>query len=84
MAKVKVKFFAIVFDATGVQELDIEVKDSTKLKTIKNLLLEKYPLLKNLEKRIPIIVLVNGENVSDDYTLRDGDEIAFLPPAAGG
>jgi molybdopterin synthase sulfur carrier subunit len=31
-----------------------------------------------------IIVAVNHQVVTRDYTLRDGDEVAFYPPVTGG
>ena len=40
----------------------------------------EYPFLKNMN----YLIAVNQEVIKDNIALRDGDEIALMPPFAGG
>ena len=83
--KVRVKYFSILRDYTGRVEEEIELPDNAKLVDLLAKISEKYPELAELsDDNIPAIALVNGKYVKLDYKLRDGDEVALMPPASGG
>lgn len=82
--KVKVKFLALVADVIGATDITLELSKPTKLGDLVKFLLDKYPVLKELEKKIPITILVNGIRVSENKVLSEGDEVALMPPASGG
>lgn len=85
MVKVKVKYFSLLRDYTGRVEEEIELEDKPRLKDLLDKIAEKYPDLKLLsDDSVPAIALVNGKYVDGNHELKDGDEIALMPPASGG
>ncbi len=76
--KVNVLLFGSLIDKTGISSIVFEnIKTSDKL--IEELS-EKYLIL----KKTKFAVAVNQTIVKDNVRLNDGDEIALLPPFAGG
>lgn len=85
--KVKVKPFAIFRDIIGKAELTLEFDSEISVDKLINYLKEMFPDISTYidEYEIePVIVLVNGRPATEKTILRDGDEVAFFPPAAGG
>ncbi len=83
--KVKVKYFSLLRDYTRRVEEEIELPDNARLEDLLNKIAEKYPELKTLsDDGVPAIPLVNGRYVDTKYKLRNGDEVALMPPASGG
>jgi len=76
--KNKVLLFGILEDIVGSKEIIISESNSSD-KLLKNLK-EQYPKLKNKTFQIA----VNQQIINTNTTLNDGDEIALLPPFAGG
>ncbi len=83
MPIVKVKFFSLYSDVAG-PETTLKLSNKASLSDLVNRVVEKYPGLQELFKKIKPLVLVNGEKVDSNYMLKDGDEVAFIPPASGG
>lgn len=85
MVKVKVKYFSLLRDYTGKVEEEVELEDKPRLKDLLDKIAEKYPDLKLLsDDSVPAIALVNGKYVDENHELKDGDEVALMPPASGG
>jgi len=83
--KILIKFLAAVSDYTGIHKTELEVdNDEIRFGEILKIIREKYPGLKDIEKKVPIIILLNGRKPSPDDIVREGDKIAFLPPISGG
>ncbi len=93
--KVKVKALADLWEAVGKKrELLVELKDGATVLDLVNKLVEQYgePLRKILvgEKgglSDSIVVLVNRTEIgkgAEETVLKDGDEVTFMPPVAGG
>ncbi|NQY11556.1 MAG: MoaD/ThiS family protein [Flavobacteriales bacterium] len=76
--KVHIKLFAATAEATGIEELTLE--DFTDMAVLQDYLFRQYPALKDLS----FIIAHNQEVKQLDFALEDGDEIAILPPFAGG
>ncbi len=74
----KVLFFGRFKDITGTGE--VEVEGFKNLSDLKAYLFEKYPKLRGET----FAIAVNFEIVHSDVELNDNDEIALLPPIAGG
>jgi len=93
MPKIKVIFFSILKDITKKKEDTLEI-ESTVASAIQKLILKygddlRQKLLDdNGNVRKHIVTYVNGKDVryltGFETKLFDGDEIAFLPAAAGG
>jgi sulfur-carrier protein len=75
-------YFAFVKDKTGVEFDLLDLPSDTSVKSLIHLILEKHPALSNIIDMIQISV--NYKIVDVDTILKDGDEIAFLPPISGG
>ncbi|ABP50411.1 molybdopterin synthase subunit MoaD [Pyrobaculum arsenaticum DSM 13514] len=90
----RVKFLATLYDLTGVLKTEVEVPDGITVGRLVDLLNEKFPklraeILDEGGKLKPMYnILVNGRSVDWlkglDTELKDGDEVVFIPPAAGG
>ncbi|MGB1243363.1 MAG: MoaD/ThiS family protein [Chitinophagales bacterium] len=77
--QVNVLFWGILTDVAQTKK--IEVENITELSVLRKQLLEQYPKLAAYSHHIA----VNQEIVHEDcFVLQDGDEIALLPPYAGG
>lgn len=77
-----VKLFGSLREEAGAKELEIELPDGSRVADLRELLADRHPLLERLGSRIAISV--NFEMADDGQPLADGDEVAFLPPVAGG
>ena len=75
----KVNYLGMLIDQTGKHEESISLSDN-KLSSLDAALKEKYPILKELRYKI----VVNHEVASNDLEMQLTDEIALLPPFAGG
>jgi sulfur-carrier protein len=75
----KVLFFAHLRDAVGEEFLSVDASGKT-VEELKADLSAKY----NLPKMDTVMTAVNEEFASNDEIIRDGDEIAFIPPVSGG
>jgi molybdopterin converting factor subunit 1 len=82
IVRVKVLFFGMLKDIVGRSEDQIEVADGARLETIFSGYAHQYPRLSELESSI--VLACNQEFCDRSAALREGDEIAFLPPVSGG
>jgi molybdopterin synthase catalytic subunit len=81
--KVRVVAFATAREALGASELDIEVPgDAPVLADLEALLIDSHPELAALWPRLA--TAVDGELAGGDAPLREGVEVALLPPVSGG
>jgi molybdopterin synthase catalytic subunit len=77
-----VKFFASYKEALGRDELDLELKDNSTVSDLIENLRNDHPKLGNLLETL--VVSVNLEYAQYDTVLKEGDEVALLPPVSGG
>jgi molybdopterin converting factor subunit 1 len=75
-----VRLFASLRDHAGAAHMTIAFEDRCDVATIRQRLKERLPA--QLIDRCAIAV--NHEYVPDDFAVRDGDEIAAIPPVSGG
>ena len=80
--RIHLLLFALYRDLTGVGELDIEVQDGLSADAALTTLRSRDERFARLPARP--VVAVNREYAQLDVRLRDGDELALLPPVAGG
>jgi len=79
--KVNVKFFALGRELVGSSNLQIELEESGGVQSLIESLKNKHPKLKELKS---FLVAVNMEYADMQQSLRDGDEVAIIPPVSGG
>jgi molybdopterin synthase catalytic subunit len=80
--RVTVRLFARLRDVTGVSELGRDVGPGATIGTIWRGLVAEFPALAEYERSIS--TAVNADYARMDQPVRDGDEVAFLPPVSGG
>ncbi len=80
--RVKVRLFAVLREAAGKDELDLEFSGAETVAAAMEQIYRQVPALQRYEAIVT--PAVNGEYASPEDTLRDGDELALIPPIAGG
>ena len=80
--RVTVKLFARLKDLAGAGELVREVPAPATVQTVWQSLTAEMPSLVEYENTMS--VAVNAEYAKMAAAVRDGDEVAFLPPVSGG
>ena len=80
--RVTVRLFARLRDLAGTGELIREVPSSSTAQAVWDDLVLEWPGLREYEKTIS--VAVNAEYARMAADVRDGDEVAFMPPVSGG
>lgn len=79
---VKVRLFARLREIAGQGELPVEVPDGYDAGALWNDLAMQYPGL--APYRSSISCAVNEDYAKFTTRLKDGDEVAFMPPVSGG
>lgn len=80
--RIRLLLFALYRDLTGVSELEIDVQDGSSAAAALATLRENDPRFVRIPDRP--VVAVNRVYAGLDVLLREGDELALLPPVAGG
>jgi MoaD family protein len=80
--KIIVKLFASYKEALGKEEIALELEDNSDISKLLDILRNDYPKLGNLMETL--VVSVNLEYADYDRKLKEGDEVALLPPVSGG
>jgi MoaE-MoaD fusion protein len=80
--RVKVRFFALLRDRAGVAEHVMELKAGAKVEEAIREVGERFPAARDVLGRAA--AAVNLEYVQGGHVLRDGDELALIPPVSGG
>ncbi|MGA8807287.1 MAG: molybdopterin converting factor subunit 1 [Thermoanaerobaculia bacterium] len=80
--KIRLLFFAVLRDIAGRNEKEIDVPEGTSAGDVWLRLRDRHPELRDYVQ--PPMIAVNESYVSAGERLHDGDELAFIPPVAGG
>jgi len=80
--KIKVRFFASYREIAGRPEEVFELRDGATLSALISKVRSVYPRLTELTD--DLIVSVNKRYAKEDLVLKEGDEVALLPPVSGG
>lgn len=78
--RVTLRCFAAVREALGTDELLVELPAGTTVDGLRQRLAAQHPAL----QRVPVAFAVNRDYARAAVVLRDGDEVAFIPPISGG
>jgi molybdopterin converting factor subunit 1 len=79
---VTLRLFARLRELSGKSELHLDVPDGSDARALWNGLAHDYPALAPYGGSVSCAV--NEEYARLTTTLKDGDEVAFLPPVSGG
>jgi MoaE-MoaD fusion protein len=80
--KIRVRLFASFREAAGGGTLSWDTPEGSTVSDVVAALREAYPRLGPAAEKA--LLAVNQEYVSGDAQLRDGDELALIPPVSGG
>ena len=80
--RIRLLLFALYRDLTGVGELQIDVQDGSSAAAVLEAIRGQDGRFARLPERP--VVAVNRAYAELDTRLTDGDELALLPPVAGG
>ena len=81
MIKIRLKCFSQVKYALGKNEITFELENGTSTDALKKIVRKKA------EGRLNDVTLstaLNKKYISKNTELKDGDEVAFIPPVQGG
>ena len=76
----KIQFFGMIAELVGKETLEIEAFEGSVLNEVEAFLLGEYPALENMSYTMSL----NRQIVNGDSPLVKHNEIALLPPFAGG
>ncbi len=79
--QITVKLFALGRDLVGKNELPLLLPDGATVQSVLDDLNREYPKFRQLKT---YMVAVNMEYAERSQKLRDGDELAIIPPVSGG
>ena len=80
--KIRLLYFAVLRDIAGTSTAEMDLPTGTRAADVWQRLRAQHRELSDYLK--PPMVAVNEEYVSPEQLLHDGDELAFIPPVAGG
>jgi molybdopterin synthase catalytic subunit len=80
--RIRVLFFGVLRDVTGLREDSIEVPDGGLAASVFEHYSARFPRLREMSRSI--VLAVNQKFCAPSVPLSDGDELAFLPPVSGG
>jgi molybdopterin converting factor subunit 1 len=80
--RLKVRLFARLREIAGAPEIDRELPDAATARAAWDSLTSDFPMLADYTSSVS--VAVNEEYARMTTALKDGDEVAFLPPVSGG
>ena len=80
--RVKLLYFAVLRDIMGEEEAVVTLPEGARAESVWAMLREQHPALDRYER--PPMLAINEDYATADSELKDGDELAFIPPVAGG
>jgi len=82
MNRIKILFFATLRDRAGTKSADLEIPAEMNVQSLKNLVVDAYPGLK--ETMDSVVISINREFAFDDSVVPENAEVAMFPPVSGG
>ncbi len=80
--QISLRLYASVRDLIGSRCVDVELPEGARIDDLKALLGERYPAVRPVLKTV--VFAMDDEYVAADARLRDGAEVALIPPVSGG
>lgn len=77
----KIKAFGIARDIIGSREIILNIAEECSVSDLKQLLFTQYPAFQNLNS---LFIALNNEYAQNEALIQESDEIALIPPVAGG
>ncbi len=81
---IKIVFFAALREQLNCSELSINIQGLTTVADVKKQLANTDEQWQQIFANDSLLSAVNHDMVSDEQTIKSGDEVAFFPPVTGG
>lgn len=81
---ITVRLFAIYKEKAKVDKIEIVLEESIAVRDLLGIVKERIPSIKDLVIEGKGMVAVNHEVAKPDTIVKDGDEVALIPPVSGG
>ncbi len=81
---ITVRFFAMLKGRVGRGEITLTIPENTSLGKLKEILKGQFPSIAELIDKKNIMFSVNQEFATNNTIIKEGDEVALLPPFSGG
>ena len=79
-----VRFFAMLKSMVGKETIQLPCKGDMTVSELKDAILKEFPQMSEYLTGKRVLISVNQEFAAPETILKDGDEVAFLPPFSGG
>ncbi|MBI5745964.1 MAG: MoaD/ThiS family protein, partial [Nitrospirae bacterium] len=84
LSMVTIRLFATLRNIVGKDQIELEIKGESKFKDFVSDLKIKFPQVVDMIDKKRVLVSVNQELMDENTIIKDGDEIAIMPPFSGG
>lgn len=82
--KVYVRFFASCREAAGTELMELELPQDCDIEEVVKEVIQKYPHAKEVMESTALAKNLEYVPKGECAKLKEGDEIAFIPPVSGG
>ena len=81
---ITVKYFASLRSIAGIDQDCFDLGNETTMQNLNDVIGKTHPKLKDVIREKKVMVSVNQNMASQNSIVKDGDEVALLPPFSGG
>ena len=81
---ITVKYFASLRSIAGIEQDCFDLGNETTMQNLNDVIGKTHPKLKDMIREKKVLVSVNQDMASPNSIVKDGDEVALLPPFSGG
>lgn len=81
---VTIKLFAVYREKAKTDSIKIDIKQDMPVKDVLEIVKERVPSIKDLIVKGRGMLAVNQDIARLDTVVKDGDEVALIPPVSGG
>lgn len=81
---ISIKYFASLKSIAEKEEDSLEIENPISIDQLSDIISKTMPKMGTIIREKKVMISVNQEMASADTIIRDGDEVAFLPPFSGG
>jgi molybdopterin converting factor subunit 1 len=81
---ITLKYFASLRSIAGKEEESLDITNPITIDQLSDIIAQNSHKMAEMVREKKVLISVNQEMTADDTLIRDGDEVAFLPPFSGG
>jgi MoaE-MoaD fusion protein len=82
MPEIHVRLFAGLHDLIGKRDIVLDLPAGATIGTLRDRLADEYPIVQPF--MTTLVCAVDEEYVPPEHVLREGDDVALIPPISGG